>query len=117
VTLVLMLLMSLSACGRAPESSPQTGTATTPTDGQESSEPGMAPAGQTEPDENEPGEVDVTILDWEGTQALVRQQRGRVVVMDLWSTFCPPCIAEFPNLVALHREQGDRVACISVPVD
>ena len=89
-------------------------------------EPDPAPPGQTEEAEAaEPAEqttqpaADVTLqkLDWKSIQALVREQQGKVVVVDFWATYCPPCIAEFPNLVELHRTMGDRVACISISLD
>jgi thiol-disulfide isomerase/thioredoxin len=42
---------------------------------------------------------------------------GKVTVVDFWSLSCEPCIKEFPGLVKLHREFGDKVTCISVDVD
>lgn len=43
--------------------------------------------------------------------------RGKVVVLDCWSTSCPPCIKEFPGLVSLARDYGERVACLSLSFD
>lgn len=40
-----------------------------------------------------------------------------LVVVDLWSLSCAPCLREFPQLVSLQREHGDAVRCISVSVD
>ena len=62
-------------------------------------------------------DVQLDVLDWEATRALVNQHPGKVVIMDLWATYCPPCMEEFPNLVNLHRQHGDRLACISVSAD
>lgn len=42
---------------------------------------------------------------------------GRVTVVDLWSLACPPCLEEFPGLVALHEEMGGRVRCVGVDLD
>ena len=42
---------------------------------------------------------------------------GKVTVVDLWSLACEPCLKEFPGLVKLHRELGDKVACASVNLD
>lgn len=41
----------------------------------------------------------------------------KLVVVDFWSTSCPPCMEEFPGLVALSEKHSDSVACISVSVD
>jgi cytochrome c biogenesis protein CcmG/thiol:disulfide interchange protein DsbE len=33
---------------------------------------------------------------------------GKVVLVDLWATWCPPCITEIPTLVDLQETYGDR---------
>ncbi len=48
--------------------------------------------------------------------ATVAGHRGKVVVLDCWSTSCPPCVREFPGLVALARNHPD-VACLSLSFD
>jgi thiol-disulfide isomerase/thioredoxin len=45
------------------------------------------------------------------------QFRGKVVVLDVWSTYCDPCVREFPNLVALQKRLGQKVRCISFDTD
>jgi thiol-disulfide isomerase/thioredoxin len=51
------------------------------------------------------------------TQA-IESHKGKVVVVDLWASFCPPCKREFPHLVELHRGYGpDGLVCISVSLD
>jgi cytochrome c biogenesis protein CcmG, thiol:disulfide interchange protein DsbE len=42
--------------------------------------------------------------------------RGRVVVLNLWATFCAPCIEELPSLLALQRQMPD-VAVVAVSMD
>lgn len=61
--------------------------------------------------------VTVQIDNWDGLQKRVAKAKGRVVVVDLWSTQCVPCIKEFPNLVKLHNERNDEVACLSFNLD
>ena len=46
----------------------------------------------------------------------VAAHRGKVVVLDCWSTSCPPCVREFPGLVALAGRHPD-VACLSLSFD
>jgi thiol-disulfide isomerase/thioredoxin len=55
-----------------------------------------------------PKEVDATIAD----------QKGKIVVVDIWATWCIPCKKEFPHLVVLHKEHAkDGVACMSIAMD
>lgn len=65
----------------------------------------------------EPVGVEVKLVDVAGLEAEVAVHRGTVVVVDCWSTSCPPCVKEFPNLLALQERHGDRIACISISLD
>jgi thiol-disulfide isomerase/thioredoxin len=61
--------------------------------------------------------VDVEITDWKGVETWIASNKGKVVVVDMWSLSCEPCRREFPNLVKLHNDKGDKVACLSVSTD
>ncbi|HZZ28494.1 MAG TPA: TlpA disulfide reductase family protein [Pirellulales bacterium] len=62
--------------------------------------------------------ISLQILDYDGIQKLIASHRGQVVVMDCWSTACPPCVEEFPKLVALSQKYNpDQLACISLSFD
>ncbi len=63
-------------------------------------------------------EVGVRIASWDETLKLVAAQKGNVVVLDAWSTSCQPCVKEFPNLVKLHRQYGEKgLKCMSLSCD
>jgi thiol-disulfide isomerase/thioredoxin len=34
--------------------------------------------------------------------------RGKVLLIDLWATWCPPCISEIPTLIDLQQRLGER---------
>lgn len=61
--------------------------------------------------------------DWEGRSLegeMVRLDdlRGQIVVLNVWATWCAPCVREMPALEALHREYGPRgVTVIGASVD
>jgi thiol-disulfide isomerase/thioredoxin len=61
--------------------------------------------------------VNVAPVDHAGLLREVARHRGKVVVLDCWSTACPPCIKEFPGLVRLAAAHPDRVACLSLALD
>lgn len=54
---------------------------------------------------------------WEQVKAFVAEHKGKVVVVDVWSTSCEPCLAEFPHLVALQKQYADDVVCVSFDCD
>ena len=64
-----------------------------------------------------PRPVEVRLVDHDGLMRELERQRGKVTVLDCWSTSCPPCVKEFPGLVALAAKHGDRVACLSLAFD
>lgn len=43
--------------------------------------------------------------------------KGKVVFINFWATWCPPCIAEMPSLQALYNDYSDRVEFLFVTND
>jgi len=43
--------------------------------------------------------------------------RGKIVVLNFWATWCPPCVEEMPSLVKMQSELNDRVVVLAVSVD
>jgi peroxiredoxin len=55
-----------------------------------------------------------------GGEVDLASQRGKVVVLNLWATWCPPCVAEMPSLERLHRAlspEGLSVVTVSTDED
>jgi thiol-disulfide isomerase/thioredoxin len=49
-----------------------------------------------------------TLPSLSGEPFSLEAHRGRVVVLNLWATWCGPCRVEIPDFIALQRELGDR---------
>ena len=57
-------------------------------------------------------------LDAKGLAAAVEKERGKVVVVNFWATWCVPCREEFPGLVRLESAYRARgVAVLGVSID
>ncbi len=51
---------------------------------------------------------DFTLPDLHGAPVRLNDLRGKVVFLNLWATWCPPCRAEMPSMEALYRRFRDR---------
>lgn len=62
--------------------------------------------------------IDFTCPDAEGKMHSLSDYKGKVVVVDVWATWCGPCRAELPHLKKLERAmEGKDVVFIGVSVD
>jgi cytochrome c biogenesis protein CcmG/thiol:disulfide interchange protein DsbE len=50
---------------------------------------------------------DFTLQDLDGNTVRLSDFRGKVVFLNFWATWCPPCRAEMPAIETLHRKYRD----------
>jgi thiol-disulfide isomerase/thioredoxin len=55
--------------------------------------------------------------DLDGREVSTASLRGKVVLINFWATWCPPCRAEIPELVALQEKYKDRLQIIGISED
>src|SRR5688500_13064847 len=54
----------------------------------------------------------------DGTSLSLADLQGKVVIVNLWASWCPPCLSEMPALERLHRELGkDGAVVVGVAAD
>ena len=59
---------------------------------------------------------DFTVHDGGRTVSL-HDLKGKVVVLNFWATWCPPCVEEMPSLVALQDRMKNQVTVLAVSID
>ncbi|NNE68030.1 MAG: TlpA family protein disulfide reductase [Pyrinomonadaceae bacterium] len=51
-----------------------------------------------------------------GEKKLLEEYKGRVLILDFWATYCPPCIEAIPHLRALDKKYGDELVVVGLHV-
>jgi len=108
---ILALLLLAVAIGCEAASAPSSDRAANVTSPPQSAAPTSPRAAKTETN------VSLEVASWEQIEAAITKHQGQVVVVDLWSTSCVPCLRELPKLAELQRQHPKTVACISVSLD
>lgn len=51
---------------------------------------------------------DFTLMNMQGEPVSLSQYRGKVVILNLWATWCPPCREEMPSMEGLYQKYKDQ---------
>ena len=80
-----------------------------------------------EPDTIKPGEFipasppqpapEVSFADLKGNWVALADFKGKLVLINLWATWCQPCLKEMPSLEKLQGSSGDRLTVAAVSED
>jgi thiol-disulfide isomerase/thioredoxin len=79
----------------------------------------QTPLGNAAPDPA-PTDAKVVLQDvtYDGLCKLVRDNKGKVIVLDFWGIYCVPCKKAFPHLVEMHNKfDKKKFLAISVTLD
>ncbi len=96
----------------SPAESPETGEEETPQTGaaEEAGWESTAPVG------HEPGMQleDFSITCFDGSEFHLADCRGKITIINLWATYCTPCVQELPFFSALYQEHEGDIAMLAV---
>ena len=75
--------------------------------------------------ETNPGSATLPIADYNfslrtlsGQEVSMQSLKGKVVFMNFWATWCPPCIAEMPNINSLYNKvKSDEIIFVMISLD
>ncbi len=72
----------------------------------------------TQNDEFPKADLSMTIINSKGEKVAMEELKGKVIFLNIWATWCPPCVAEMPGINKLYKEiDKDKVAFIMLSVD
>ncbi|HRH79415.1 MAG TPA: TlpA disulfide reductase family protein [Thiobacillaceae bacterium] len=58
-----------------------------------------------------------SLTDSRGKTHRLSDYKGKWVLVNFWATWCPPCLEEIPDLVALHDNKKNNLVVIGVALD
>lgn len=105
--IALVIILILTACSNAD----------TKTSSQSPNTTASSSAGQTSTDELKDA-PDFTLAKMDGESFTLSDHEGKVVVLNIWATWCPPCRKEIPDFIEIQKEmRDDGVLFVGVSVD
>lgn len=61
--------------------------------------------------------ADFRVTDTQGKAHTLSGYKGKWVLVNYWATWCPPCLEEIPELIALHENKKNNLVVIGVAMD
>jgi thiol-disulfide isomerase/thioredoxin len=61
--------------------------------------------------------ADFKVTDTDGKTHTLSGYKGKWVLVNYWATWCPPCLEEIPDLIALYENKKNNLVVIGVAMD
>lgn len=58
-----------------------------------------------------------SVTDTTGKKHSLAGYKGKWVLVNYWATWCPPCLEEIPDLIALHENKKNNLVVIGIALD
>ena len=60
---------------------------------------------------------DFALKDPDGKEVKLSDYKGKVVILDFWATWCPPCREGIPDLVSIQSKYKNNLVVIGISLD
>ena len=78
----------------------------------------MTPDIEMNPGEIKTARYNMPMISLDGESYSLADFKGKTIFLNFWATWCPPCIAEMPNIQALYEDvASDSIAFVMVSLD
>ena len=67
-----------------------------------------APAGEAATENNQNQLPEFSLPDLSGKQRSIKDWQGKVLVINFWATWCPPCLKEMPEFEAMQKDYAAK---------
>ena len=59
----------------------------------------------------------ISFVDLAGNTVSLSEFTGKIVLVNLWATWCEPCLREMPSLERMQSRLGDKIAVVAISED
>lgn len=78
----------------------------------------MTPDTQLPENQYRTANYNLPLLSLDGDELMLEEFEGKTIFLNFWATWCPPCIAEMPNIQALYKSvESDSIQFVMVSLD
>ena len=73
---------------------------------------------ELKPEDIKEADYNLALRDIKGKETNLSEFKGKVIFLNVWATWCPPCVAEMPGIQALYEKmEGSDVAFVMLSMD
>lgn len=60
--------------------------------------------------------LDFLLPDYEGNEYSLEDYEGKIVFVNFWGTWCPPCLSEMPHFQTIYEKYEDEIEILAINV-
>jgi len=111
ISIYIFLLLTVSLFGCSKKSSKADSDTNTGNNTQVSN---VETSSASSSDQNAP---DFSLIDTKGKKISLSDFKGKVVILDFWATWCPPCRRGIPDLISIKKQYKNKIAIVGISLD